>query len=381
MKKFFYSILFVAVVFSARQASAQGCVAVRNLTNGTSPGGNPAKTWQFSMNYRYFKSYKHFVGTEEQKHRVENGTEVINHDNSVILGASYTLNPKWVFSVSVPLLYIDRSSLYEHYGNTPAKATTPNPRFHTQSQGLGDVRLVADYALLRTGKLNLFAGAGVKLPTGNYNYKDQFHKRGKQGQDSLVTRVVDQSIQPGDGGFGIVTEFDASYMISNSLTGYATGMYLLNPRNTNGIERSSTLTNDANGNPIPKSNQFSVADQYFLRMGVRYKFLKSFEFGLGGRIECVTSHDLIGREDGFRRPGYIISADPSIVYGTGNHVFALNVPVAIVRNRTRNTIDIARGMDLNPSSERYGKPIHGDAAFADYLISVSYAYKLTKKVF
>jgi hypothetical protein len=53
--------------------------------------------------------------------------------------------------------------------------------------------------------------------------------------------------------------------------------------------------------------------------------------------------------------------------------------VALVRNRTRNTIDILRGIDTNPSSERYGKPIQGDAAFADYLISFSYAFKLQKK--
>lgn len=381
MKKLYYSIVLLLTLISAKETYAQGCVAVRSLASGTSPAGNSAKTWQLSMNYRYFHSYKHFVGTEEQKHRVERGTEVINNDNTLILGANYTLNDRWNFSISVPLLYIDRSSLYEHYGNPPANSTTTNPRFHTQSQGLGDMRIVADYTLLRKERFSLLGGVGIKLPTGKYDYTDQFHRRGSQGQDSLITRVVDQSIQPGDGGFGIVTEFDAVYAINKKLTAYANGMYLLNPRNTNGIVRSNNLTNDASGNPIPRSNEFSVADQYFIRTGVRYRMGNFFEVGLGGRMECITSHDLIGKDEGFRRPGYIISADPSLVFAKGSHVVALNVPVALVRNRTRNTIDIARGFETNPSSERFGKPVQGDAAFADYLVSISYAYKLSKKVF
>lgn len=381
MKKFYFVVIILFTLISSTNSHAQGCVAVRSLATGTSPAGNAAKTWQLSLNYRYFHSYKHFVGTEEQKHRVERGTEVINNDNTLILGANYTLNDRWNFSVSVPLIYIDRSSLYEHYGNPPANSTTLNPRFHTQSQGLGDMRIVADYTLLRKERLSLLGGVGVKLPTGKYDYTDQFHRRGSQGQDSLITRVVDQSIQPGDGGFGIVTEFDAVYALTKNFTAYVNGMYLLNPRNTNGIVRSNNLTNDASGNPIPKSNEFSVADQYFVRTGVRYRFANFFELGLGGRMECITSHDLIGKDEGFRRPGYIISADPSFVFAKGSHVVAVNVPVALVRNRTRNSIDIARGFETNPNSERFGKPVQGDAAFADYLVSVSYAYKLSKKVF
>ena len=38
-----------------------------------------------NINNRYFKSYKHFVGKEEQKQRVENGTNVINHSYTMDL--------------------------------------------------------------------------------------------------------------------------------------------------------------------------------------------------------------------------------------------------------------------------------------------------------
>ena len=36
-------------------------------------------SWYLDINNRYFKSYKHFVGKEEQKHREEEGSNVINH--------------------------------------------------------------------------------------------------------------------------------------------------------------------------------------------------------------------------------------------------------------------------------------------------------------
>jgi hypothetical protein len=367
-------LVILSILFT-NEATAQGCVAVRNIMSGTNGFSSDPKSWQFSANYRYFHSYKHFVGTERQIHREEQNTNVINNDHSIILGANYNLNAKWSFGISVPFIYINRTSLYEHYGNAAG-----NPRFGTSSSGLGDVRLMVNYLLIDKPKTKLQIGLGAKLPTGNYEYKDEFHKRGSQGQDSLVTRVVDQSIQPGDGGFGAIIAFDGAYLFSNKFSGYATGMYLSNQRNTNGVIRSNNLTNDASGNPIPLSNEFSVADQYFVRAGVRYKLFNSVEASLGGRIECIPSHDIIGREDGFRRPGYIISADPSIFYVKGNHVFGVNVPVAIVRDRTRSYIDIQRGMDTNPNSERFGKPIQGDAAFADFLVSFSYAFRLNKKV-
>lgn len=347
---------------------SQGCVAVKNMSACAINWGDEDPTgWQFSLNYRYFRSYKHFVGANEQQERVENGTEVINNDNSINLGLNYTFNKRWSASLIIPFVYIDRSSLYEHLGNS----TTSNPeqlRFHTQSQGLGDIRAIAYYNALGSYQAGSLAfGMGLKAPTGKYNAKDYFHK-----PEGLVEKVVDQSIQPGDGGTGIITEFDFTHNIRGKFYGYANGMYLLNPRNTNGVKRSSNLTIvPSTGEPIEKSNEFSVADQYMLRAGGRY-MTHSLQASLGTRVECIPSKDLIGESDGFRRPGFIVSVEPSVFYTKGAHTIGFNFPIALERNRTRSQIDIARG--VNPTT---GKPFHGDAAFADWLLSVSYAYRLS----
>jgi hypothetical protein len=362
MKLYIYSfavVFFICVAIG--DANAQGCVAVKNMSGcSINWGDENVEGLQVSLNYRYFRSYKHFVGANEQQERVENGTEVINNDNSINLGLSYTFNKRWSAALIVPYVYIDRSSLYEHLGNS----TSSNPdqlRFHTQSQGLGDIRAVGYYnALGAYKKGSLTLGLGFKAPTGKYNAKDYFHK-----PEGLVKNVVDQSIQPGDGGFGIVTEFDFTHVLKGKFYGYAYGMYLLSPRNTNGTKRSANLTDN-----IEKSNEFSVPDQNMIRAGFRY-VSNGMQASLGVRRECLPSKDLIGKSDGFRRPGFITSVEPSVFYTTGAHTFGVNLPIAVERNRTRSQIDIKRG--INPATE---KPYHGDAAFADWLVSLTYAYKL-----
>jgi hypothetical protein len=71
----------------------------------------------------------------------------------------------------------------------------------------------------------------------------------------------------------------------------------------------------------------------------------------------VPVRDLLGKSNGFRRPGYAISADPGFLYARWGYVFSCNVPWAIERNRRRSVSDIANG-------------VHGDAAFADYAVTL-----------
>jgi hypothetical protein len=357
--KYRFTILTIAVAVIPFLASGQGCVAVRNMAPGSVGFNNPANTWQVGVNYRFFHSYKHFVGTEEQTHREEEGTNVINNDHSLILAGNYTLNTRWSFAAIAPLMYIDRSSMYEHYGNSSGQ------RFHTQSYGLGDMRLLGYYTLVNKPSTRFITGLGIKLPTGNYAFKDEFHKLDANGQDMLVTNVVDQSIQPGDGGTGAIVEYNFLKVFGHNWILYSNGSYLFNPMNTNGVKRNNNPTT------IPLSNEFSVCDQYFARIGGQY-MIGEFAPALGGRIEGIPSKDAIGSSDGFRRPGYIVSIEPSVYWARGNHLIGLNVPVALVRNRTQSQVDKQRSVET-------GQQVHGDAAFADYLLSVRYSFTFARK--
>ncbi|HEX8037526.1 MAG TPA: hypothetical protein VF490_00185 [Chryseosolibacter sp.] len=364
MKTYLYFFVAIAALFTVTsKVRAQGCVAVKNLTSpGLNFGDGATTGWQFTLNYRYFRSYKHFRGPDEQEERVENGTQVINNDNSVNLGINYSFNSRWSATVTIPFMYIDRSSLYEHSGNNGG-------RFHTQSQGMGDIRATAYYNTTGDNQMgHVLIGLGVKAPTGNYDTKDYFHK-----PEGLVLLPVDQSIQLGDGGWGVMTEVDVTRHIAGKFSGYLNALYMVNPRNTNGVlRRSSLITVPSTGEEIPRSNEYSVADQYFWRLGGEF-MSNGITATLGVRMEGIPSEDLIGKSEGFRRPGYITSIEPGLFYSTGSHTFGVNCPIAVDRNRTRNTIDKAQGN--NPTT---GKPIIGDAAFADWLLSVTYVYRLVK---
>jgi hypothetical protein len=366
MKSYFYGFLgcILLTFLATATVRAQGCVAVKNMSSpGLNFGDDTHNGWQFSLNYRYFRSYKHFSGTHEETHRVEEGTEVINNDNSINVGINYTFNSRWSATVAIPLIYIDRSSLYEHSGNSGG-------RFHTQSKGLGDVRATAYYNTTPGNHNGHFVvGLGFKAPTGDYNYKDYFHKR-----DGLTLLPVDQSIQLGDGGWGLITEIDVARTIKGKFSAYLSAMYMFNPRNTNGVlRRDEPYTVPSTGAAVPLSNEMSVGDQYFWRLGASFS-TGGIQASMGARMEGIPAEDILGKSEGFRRPGYIISAEPSVFYSTGAHSFGVNFPIALERNRTRNTVDKARGND--PET---GEPIIGDAAFADWLLSVTYVYRLSSK--
>ena len=355
LKLYYFSIALLGILITNIDGLAQGCVAVRNMSSCSMIFDSTTdKSWQFSLNYRYFKSFRHFTGSEEDKERVEENTNVINHDNSVILGINYTINRRWSVSVGVPVVYIDRSSRPRN-----ANGQRVPERHYTTSKGLGDVRLMGYYAIVPNNPSgSLLAGVGVKLPTGNYKYEDDAYVNGNYSR-----RPVDQSIQPGDGGLGIIVEVDFLREVSRNIYVYANGSYLFNPKNTNG-----TKTNRSN----PFEAEMSVPDQLFLRAGARY-MIKQFQLGIGGRVEGIPVHDIIGKTDGFRRPGYIVSLEPSALVNLGKHVVGVNVPIALYRNRTKSVAD-QRLQDQNGD----GNDVHGDAAFADWLLSVTYAFRFSQ---
>ena len=362
MNKAFYLTIVGVLLLVNAETYGQGCVAVRSFAGSTGEIGSeaflPKGSWLGGANIRYFHSYKHFGGTEEHTYRVEQGTEVINDSYFLDLSMTYGLTDRLFGTFTLPLVYHERSSMYEHGGNPPNGL---GDRHKTYAKGLGDIRLNMGYWMLdpmKSMKGNFSIGLGVKLPTGDYGAKGTFYNQGPD-RDQTLNVTVDQSIQPGDGGFGWTFDFQGYRMLSNSFMLNGTFYYLANPREMNGESaRSGTV-------------EFSVPDQYAARLGVTYITpAKGLSIFLGARHECIPVYDLIGGSDGFRRPGYIISAEPGINYSWSKFALNVNVPIALERNRTQSYLD---KKNSSPGDRR-----HGDAAFADYLINVGFAWRLTK---
>jgi len=357
-------IVIIIGIFSCHMAEAQGCVAIRSNGNSCSidkPGNS--KGWKLNMNNRFFRSYKHFVGTVEQKHRVDSGTEVVNRSYTVDLTATRTFNKRWSLAVSIPVVSNVRSSKYEHYGNASKNG---NARRSTSSFGLGDARVVLYYWLFDPAKYskgNIQAGLGVKLPTGDYRYQGYFYSN-----DSTYTvGPVDQSIQLGDGGTGIIMELKGYYNFSHRVNVYGDMFYMSNPREHNGVSTARGGTPSVNSVKYFTS-MMSVPDQYMARAGMGY-MQQNFSFSAGLRLEGIPSSDLIGGNRGFRRPGYVLSVEPVISYSMKQADIYFSVPVAIKRDRVQSYGDKLQ-------SAATGTKVQGDAAFADYLVSIGCTIKL-----
>lgn len=350
-------LLSIAIVIVANyNASAQGCVAIRT-TGGYCAAGSAAHTdnansgWSLNINNRYFKSFRHFVGNVEQKQRMEEGSEVINHAYATDFAITRTFNKWWSVTVDVPIIGNGRSSLYEHGGKK---------RYSTHSFGLGDIRIAAYRWILDPAKMpkgNIQVGLGIKLATGDYKVQDFF----RTSDTTKALGPVDQSIQLGDGGTGFTTEINAYYNFNKHIGVYGNFYYLLNPREQNGVV-SSRQNAPAASAILYGSATMSVPDQYMIRAGVNYT-AGNFTASAGFREERLPAKDLVGGSEGFRRPGYIYSIEPGVSYKLKKVTLYAFVPYAIRRDRTQSYADKKR-------TEITGVYAQGDAAFADYAINV-----------
>lgn len=356
-------LLSVILITCVEQANAQGCVAIKGSGSScmlSHPENTDKAGWLFNTGFRYFKSFRHFSGKQENKDRIPQGTEVINHTLSADFSLTRILNDRWSVMVDAPITSNTRSSLYEH--GLVNGAYVKKERRSTHSFGLGDVRIAAyrwmfDPAKHQNGNVQL--GFGIKLPTGDYDYKDYWYNVGPNGTKEL--RTVDQSIQLGDGGTGFTLEANTFYNFKSHFGVYGNFYYLANPREQNGVRtyRETLIASLAN------EAICSVPDQYMARAGFNYSFkqLRGLSVAAGARLEGIPVYDLVGGSGNFRRPGYVWSAEPTINYVLNKCTLFASVPVAFVRNRTQSVTDKENTI-LNNKFTR------GDAAFSDYTINV-----------
>jgi hypothetical protein len=339
--------LAAAACIFAQFAHGQGCIIARSngeVGGPASEGGylTPGE-FSFGIGYRHQFSFRHFVGSVEQKQRIALGTQIENKINLENLSVTYQATRRFSFSADLPILSASRRA-----NNSP---------YSTLAAGVGDMAFMANGWLWNPAENkrgNIQLGAGLVIPTGRNNVTttvDAFDGKG------LRPVLDDYSIQPGTGGYGIVMQWVAYKNVKSSQL-YFNGNYLATPDNTNSVLRSTSAT----ANPNTAYN--SISDQYLIQAGVAMPVSKvpGLTATFGPRMEGVPARDLIGESLGFRRPGYAISLEPGVQYYRGRSVFTASIGRAIYRNRTRSVPDILSGG-------------HGDAAFADWVWLASYTFR------
>ena len=329
----------LGLLLSPAAMFGQGCVIARGggaaaITDGS--GYLEKGDWQLSLAVRHFDSHRHFAGDDEQTHRSDLGTEVYNNSWYYDTTLTYAWSKRLNLSVTLPYVNHDRSSMYEHRGNSSGQ------RFSTQASGMADMQLSASYWVIdpdQAKRWNLSVGVGLKLPTGDAEAKDLFNR-----STGVTERYVDSSIQPGDSGTGATVSLAGFYHIKGNLSAYGNGFYLFNPEERN------------------EKTGFSIPDGYMVRGGLEYRItaVKGLSASLGVRNEGVIAHDLFGGSRGSRRPGFAVAVEPGVTYSKGRYTATMTMPIAVHRNRVTT----------------FGSTRAGDAAFADYTFNFNLSMKL-----
>jgi hypothetical protein len=307
--------------------------------------------WVATVAYRYFHSFRDFNanGDEVSVPLIKNDTYVDLFD----VVATYAVTKRLSLTLELPVQYGSRTNSVEHDG----------VHVHTmRAAGIGDMRLTANVLLLNPENhpnYNITLGLGVKAPTGDDAATDYSYR-----PTGPELRPVDPAIEPGDGGWGIILSGNAFAKVYKNTFAYANGLYLINPRETNGVR---TINFDVP--PFTSGDKGlmvnSVPDQVLTRIGLTHSVWpsKGLDLSLGARWEGIPSHDLIGGSDGWRLPGFSVSIEPGISLAHGKDYLAVSVPVAVYRY----------GLDSVPFARTHN-PLVGIASFSDYQINVTYSH-------
>ena len=341
-----FLLLMVLGYTSANQALAQGCILARSPEQSglpTEQGGILLPNhWQITIAERHQFSYKHYVGDAYQEYRAQDHTQMLNRINLVTANLTYQWTPRISFELDMPYLFASRRK--------------EGATIKYQSTGIGDLVVGSNLWLRKpthSPRTNLSLGVGVLMPTGNDNVQNTVDTNTTgTGSATTVTAPVDYSIQPGNGGWGMMMQWMGYYRLRSSLTFYSQGDYIAMQGGTNGIARGATQSTTQ-----PLNNKVAIADQYLLEGGAAFPLprVKKLTATFSIRDEGVPARNLFPvSNDGFRRPGFAVSAGPGLQYSRGANILTANVYTALHRDRTVSYPDSVYGT-------------HGDAAFAQYL--------------
>jgi peroxiredoxin len=309
---------------------------------------------QINVSTRNLTSSDHYNGTVEQVARQTADTYVVNVQRMVDVSVSRSFTKRFSMNVGVP--FINSS-----WGIPMPLAGGRAARVDQVGRGLGDISVSGRAWVLPTDRFtsgNIAIGLGVKMPTGNSNAKATYPNiSGTNPQ----RKPVDQSVQPGDGGWGVTLDLSGFKRIRYA-TLFGSASYLANPRNRN---ETTAIGYNISAAAVPPINPDgtslnSVPDQFMARLGGAVPIGNTgFACSLAWRVEGLPRYDVFGESRGFRRPGVEMFIEPGASYAKGRHVYSFQIPIGYYRNRFRNPYTGNRG----------------DATFPKYIVLASYGYR------
>jgi hypothetical protein len=354
--------LFLITIFSGNMLFAQAGLGLRFISlnspeHGITTFGVPEKKYDFGVHYRWFDADQVYVGNNRRQELEDANTHDIFNSHSISLNVGYMLNKRWSFFAALPLVWNQKSSVQEH--SIVNDNVIRLQRRVTEAIGIGDLFVGTDYQITNrsTNTIgSLTATAAVKIPTGDYQVTDRWQGVGP-GRSDLI-RPVDPAIQPGDGTWGALLGLRGSLLVFDWLGAYGEAKYLATPADTNGV---STFRNTIS-HLYDNEGSTSVPDQFMGRIGISLRVPGSvLILNSGIRIDGIPVNDLIGKSNGFRRPGFATTWENGVTVQSKDFSFYVTIPYVYFQTRYQSNPD--RAYSLQNSTVR-----HGEGAFARFMV-------------
>jgi hypothetical protein len=326
---------------ASARAAAQGCEPIRFVVpvslGAEGEAYQPAHEWKATLAYRRLLSDQSFSGTERF-----DGPSPIVHIHTGLFDLAYAVSDRVSVRMSVPFSTGSFTRVWD------------DGKEHTQrASGVGDISVQGEAWLLEPRKHergNVSIGLGLKAPTGSHSKPSQFFQA-----SGPVEFPADQTIQPGDGGWAVLSQLQAFRQVGERASLYAFGSYMISPKDHTEIKQAPTTT----------ALRWSVPDVYSVRTGVALNVLPDdgLSASLGGRLDGIPVHDLIGGgdENTVKRTSRILYAEPGLSYTRGKDNITLSVPWRMKVNRIKSLTEQQPGAPPN------------SGGFAKYLIFASYS--------
>jgi hypothetical protein len=330
-----------------RAARAQGCEPIRFSTpvnlGGEGQAYQRGREWQLTLAYRRLASNEWFIGSEDRSELAPGGQSPVFKVHTLVADVGYSLNERFRLHVSVPVSRASFSRIW------PDKV-----RHEQTATGIGDVSLMGEAWILtpRThARGNVSVGLGVKAPTGSHTITSRSYSA-----TGSVEFPADQTIQPGDGGWALLSQIQAFRQVTERTYAYAAGSYMASPKAHTNVRLSPTST-----------VYWAVPDVYSARAGGAVSVLPDYglSMSLGGRVDGIPVHDLLGGgdDDTIKRTSYVLFADPGLSLARGNGTLTLSMPYRLKVNRQKSLY------------EQRTNGVNG-GGFAKYLLFASYSHRL-----
>lgn len=333
-------------------AVAQGCEPIRFTTpidlGGEGQVYQTSHQWRLTLAYRRLHSNEFFVGTSENSALAPGGESPVFDIHTVVASMAYSLSDRIRLHLSLPFSTASITRKWADSVHHQQRAT-----------GIGDVSAMGELWLLnpkshRNG--NVAVALGVKAPTGSHTKASTFYTK-----TSSLAYPADQTVQPGDGGWGVTFQAQAFQRVKDGIFAYGSGSYMANPKAQTEVVINPTA-------PVPV--YWSVPDVYQARLGAAFSVWadQGLTMSLGGRMDGIPRRDLFGGGDSttIKRTSQIIYADPGLSLNRGKSNFTLSVPIRLHVNRKQSLLE---ARSIGPASVNGG-------GFAKYLVFASYSYRL-----